>query len=293
MEDAYAKDQAAAGLTVRRGPDAPAGDTGGGGNFNAGMPVKYWEMLHTKEGRDPRGYIVPSDQADFLTATKFVNALIKCGIEVERASKDFEVEGKTYRAGSYVIQSAQAFRPHLRDMLEPQDHPNDFEYPGGPPRPPYDITGYTLAYQMGVQFDRMLNGFTGPFARIPDVIPTPAGKVFPASPSASAAGYLLSHKVNDSYTGTNRLLAAGEDVYWLKSDFTVNGKTWPVGTIYIPAKASTGPLVTKIAAENGPDVRSHRDKAARRGDQTASRPCRALGPVRRQPGFGLHSLDVR
>ncbi len=64
-------------------------------------------------------------------------------------------------------------------------------------------------------------------------------------------GYLLSHKVNDSFTGTNRLLAAGEDVYWLKKDFTANGKTWPVGTIYIPAKASTGPLVTKIAAENG------------------------------------------
>ncbi len=53
-------------------------------------------------------------------------------------------------------------------MLEPQDHPNDFEYPGGPPRPPYDITGYTLAYQMGVQFDRILDGFTGPFEHIPD-----------------------------------------------------------------------------------------------------------------------------
>jgi hypothetical protein len=248
MEDAYAKDQAAAGITVRRGPDAPAGDTGGGGNFNAGMPVKYWDQLHTKEARDPRGYIIPSDQGDFLTATKFVNALIKCGIEVQRASRDFEVEGKKYPSGSYVIQAAQAFRPHLRDMLEPQDHPNDFEYPGGPPRPPYDIAGYTLAYQMGVQFDSILDGFTGPFVRIPDVIPTPAGKVIPAT---SAAGYLLSHKVNDSYTGTNRLLAGGEDVYWLKTEFAVNGKTWPAGTIYIPAKASTRALVTKIAAENG------------------------------------------
>ena len=87
-----------------------------------------------RRSRDPRGYIIPSDQPDFPTATKFVNALIKGGIVVDRATTDFNVAGKKYPAGSYVILAAQAFRPHLRDMLEPQDHPNDFEYPGGPPQ---------------------------------------------------------------------------------------------------------------------------------------------------------------
>ena len=48
-------------------------------------------------------------------------------------------------------------------MFEPQDHPNDFPYPGGPPNRPYDTTGWTLAYQMGVHFDRELEAFTGPF----------------------------------------------------------------------------------------------------------------------------------
>ena len=250
MEAAYEKDQIAAGVAPRRGAggDAPAGDVGGGGGFNAGMPLKYWEQLHTPETRDPRGYIIPSDQPDFLTATKFVNALIKCGVVVDKATKEFEVAGKKYPAGSYVVLAAQAFRPHLRDMFEPQDHPNDFEYPGGPPRPPYDITGYTLAFQMGVQFDRILDGFQGPFEKIPDVLKPPAGKVAPAS---GAAGYLLSHQVNDSFTGTNRLLAAGEDVYWLKADFTANGKTYPAGTIYVPAKASTGPLLNQLASEIG------------------------------------------
>src|SRR5580658_6406945 len=238
MEAAYAKDQAAAGIVPRRGAggDAPAGDVGGGGGFNAGMPLKYWDQLHTPEMRDPRGYIIPSDQPDFLTATKFVNALMKCGVVVDRATRDFEVAGKKYPTGSYVVLAAQAFRPHLRDMLEPQDHPNDFEYPGGPPRPPYDITGYTLAFQMGVQFDRILDGFTGPFEKIPDLIKTPAGKVTRAP---GTTGYLLSHQVNDSFTGTNRLLSSGEDVYWLQSEFKANGRTYAPGTIYIPAKAST------------------------------------------------------
>ena len=47
-------------------------------------------MLHDPELRDPRGYIVPSDQPDFPTATKFINTLIKNGITVRRATRDFD-----------------------------------------------------------------------------------------------------------------------------------------------------------------------------------------------------------
>jgi hypothetical protein len=248
LEAAYAKDR---GVAVGRGvePAEVGGDTGGGGGGRGGgIPIKYWEQLHTPEARDPRGYIIPSDQPDFLTATKFVNALEICGIVVHRATREFEVAGKKYPAGSYVIKAAQAFRPHLRDMLEPQDHPNDFQYPGGPPRPPYDITGYTLAFQMGVQFDRILDAFDGPFEKIDGFAKPPAGHVLT---SQNAAGYLLSHQVNDAFTGTTRLLKAGEEVYWLKKEFTANGKTYPAGTIYIPAKGSTGTLVNTLAKELG------------------------------------------
>ena len=115
----------------------------------------------------------PSDQADFATATEFINALLKNGITVHSATAAFTVAGKNYPAGSYVVKTAQAFRPHVMDMFEPQDHPNDFHYPGGPPIPPYDITGWTLAMQMGVQFDRVLDGFDGPFAKINGLLPPP------------------------------------------------------------------------------------------------------------------------
>ena len=72
------------------------------------------------------------------------------------------------QAGSYVVRTAQAYRPHVLDMFEPQDHPNDFAFPGAPPTPPYDNAGWTLAYQMGVKFDRILEGFTGPFEKVTD-----------------------------------------------------------------------------------------------------------------------------
>jgi hypothetical protein len=131
----------------------------------------------TTSVRDPRGYILPSDQPDFLTATKFVNALIKNGVTVHRASAPFQVAGESYPAESYVVKTAQEFRPHVLDNFEPQDYPDDFAYPGGPPVRPYDVTGYTLAYQMGVQFDRIIEGFDGPFERINGVVRPSPGKV--------------------------------------------------------------------------------------------------------------------
>ncbi|MCH6548184.1 MAG: peptidase, partial [Gemmatimonadetes bacterium] len=195
------------------------------------LPKRYAAMLRDPALRDARGYIITSEQADFPTATKFMNVLIKNGVAVHRATRPFEVGGKRYPAESYVVKAAQAFRPFVRDMFEPQDHPNDFAYPGGPPIAPYDNTGWTLAYQMNVEFDRILDGFDGPFERIVGLAAVKPGEVASAN---GAAGFLLSHHPNDGFVATNRLLAAGREVYWLATPIATGGETWPAGTIYIP-----------------------------------------------------------
>ncbi|MBK6797999.1 MAG: peptidase [Acidobacteria bacterium] len=234
-------------------PQSPRGQQRGGANQfpagrDGGQSLRYFEMMRSPENRDPRGYVIPSDQPDFLTAVKFVNALIKTGVTVHLAKTDFQVRGKSYPAGSYVVKTAQAFRPHVLDMFEPQDHPNDFQYPGGPPIPPYDSAGWTLAYQMGVKFDRILDGFEGPFEKLNGFATVPAGK---AAPLPKAAGFLLSHKTNDSFIATNRLLKDGEEVYWLKQPFNSSGRNYEAGTIFIPSKASTASKVQKLAQELG------------------------------------------
>ena len=122
-------------------------------------------LLRDPALRDPRGYIMPSDQPDFPTATKFVNTLIKTGITVHRATAAFTVGGKSYPAGSYVVKTAQAFRPHVLDMFEPQDHPDDIPYPGGPPTPPVRQRRLDARVSDGRQFDRVLDGFDGPFEK--------------------------------------------------------------------------------------------------------------------------------
>jgi hypothetical protein len=135
------------------------------------------------------------------------------------------------------------------DLFEPQDHPNDFAYPGGPPKPPYDAAGWTLAFQMGVQFDRILDAFDGPFEKIAGFAQAPP-RAFASTPRP--AGVLLSAQVNDAFTAINDLLAAKEDVYRLKSPLTANGKTYPPGTIYVPMKQTTLPLVQKLGAQGLP-----------------------------------------
>jgi hypothetical protein len=206
------------GGEIVAGGDAAPGGGGGGFGAQSAPAEMYDSVLHDPKLRDPRGYIIPSDQPDFATATKFVNALIKNGIEVEKANASFQVAGKTYPAGSFVVKAAQAGRPFVLDMFQPQDHPNDFRYPGGPPIPPYDIAGWTLAYQMGVHFDRILDGFDGAFTKIPygQLQPMPSVR-FGVLKQPELAGYLLDHRVNNSFIVINRLLKVGCDVYWLKS----------------------------------------------------------------------------
>jgi hypothetical protein len=235
---------------VARAGKASEGRNPGGfaGRGATTVPIEQYERLVRRpEWRDPRAYILPSDQPDFLTATKFVNALIKTGIQIHRATAPLTVNGKTYPAGSYVVKTAQAFRPHVLDMFEPQDHPNDFQYPGGPPIPPYDNAGWTLAYQMGVVFDRILEDVSGPLEKLPMTLIGPApGRVVERS---NAAGYVVSHAINDAFTAINRLLKAGEEVFF------VEDRSWQSpdgrGAIFIAAGPKTLGVLKTAATELG------------------------------------------
>src|SRR5690606_31086560 len=191
--------------------------------------TKYFDtVMKNPELRDPRGYIIPANQNDFGTATRFVNALIATGIKVHKATSNFNINGKQYPAGSYIVKTAQAFRPHVMDMFEPQDHPNDFRYPGGPPVPPYDAAGWTLAYQMGIVFDRLLDDFNGPFEAIPyGQLQTAKSSV----PSNASAGYFLHPGNNYSFLAVNDLLSKGIEVYRVPA-----GANAAAGAFYVPAK---------------------------------------------------------
>jgi len=205
-----------------------------------------WErILRDPTDREPRGFIIPADQRDFLTATKFVNTLLYNGVDVHRATSDFMVGGTGYPAGSYVVKGNQAFRPHVLDMFEKQQHPNDFAFPGAPPTAPYDNTGWTLAWQMGVDFDRIMEGFDGPFELVADVIDAPPTGV--VAGSSNARGYVTDH-INDAFIAVNRVLAAGGSVRWYTDELDVGGTSFAPGAFYLEADRD---MIVRLAEEKG------------------------------------------
>jgi len=166
------------------------------------------QEYQSPENRDAKAYILPSDQTDFPTAVAFVNALIGVGVVADMATSPFEVGGKRYPAGSIVIKCSQAYRAHVLDMFEPQDYPNDFQYAGGPPIPPYDNAGYTLAYQMGVKFDRVLEPIGAQLSRINGNAVAPPEPF----PTITKGWYLLDPRINQTFAVVNQLLERNVNV---------------------------------------------------------------------------------
>ncbi|MBN9383209.1 MAG: peptidase [Chitinophagaceae bacterium] len=225
--------------TSRRTPAGEGEDT---------IPLKFYDtVLKNPALRDPRGYIIPYDQPDRPTVIRFINALINTGVVVCQATDDFTISGATYTRGSFIIRTDQAFRPHVLDMFEPQDHPNDFQYPGGPPIPPYDAAGWTLAYQMGIKFHRILDGFDGPFRRIPYGKEQHPQSTF--TTNGTPPGFILDARANQSFTVANDLLKQGAEVYRV-TDPSVATQ----GSFYIPASHKATEILTTSLPSTGAGI---------------------------------------
>jgi len=191
------------------------------GNIDSFQTTVFNKVYKNPANRDARGYIVTANQT--TSAIDFINILIQSGIKVEKATANFSVAGKNYPSGSYIVKTNQAFRPHVIDMFEPQDHPNDFQYPGGPPVRPYDAAGWTPAFTMGIEFDRVLEDFNGPFETIAyGSIQKPIGKI---NAGKETVGYSFSTKENAAYYAINTLLAMGVEVFKNKDQYFIASNT--------------------------------------------------------------------
>ncbi|MGH7444278.1 MAG: M14 family zinc carboxypeptidase, partial [Longimicrobiales bacterium] len=99
----------------------------------------------------PAAWVIPADQANAVGLSHVLRILTMGDVEVHRATAPFTTAGRTFAAGAYVIPMAQPYASFAQTMLEIQDYPDLREYPGGPPRRPYDVTAHTLPLLMNVE----------------------------------------------------------------------------------------------------------------------------------------------
>ncbi|MFC2160774.1 M14 family zinc carboxypeptidase [Acidobacteriota bacterium] len=184
----------------------------------------------------PYAYVIPQDQKDLNTAIKMVNILISGGIEIHQATQSFQTQNRVYPEGTYVALMSQAYRPYLIDLLGPQLYPDRRQYEGGPPESTFDLTGWTLPYQMGVEAIKIERPFKAGLKPINKAIP-PAGKV-----SGNNETFILDHNILDSYRAVNRLLKEEADVSWASKSFKSEGINYPAGAIIVSGVGIRGRL---------------------------------------------------
>ena len=200
--------------------------------------------------KGPFAYVIPSEQWDQSEAYRLVNVLRKTGIEVSQASKSFKADDTSFDAGSFIVYGAQAFRPMLTDLMEPQEYP-DRRGTDGLPQIPYDLAGWTLPMQMGVD----VRAIKSPFDAITDpIMATPIHPQAGTINRQSEFGYLISHQENSSTKAVNRLLAEGESLSWIKEPLEVRGATFPPGSILIDSNENTHHILDSLITEMGLDI---------------------------------------
>lgn len=88
----------------------------------------------------PTVYVVPKEQRDAAALRRMLWTLQHGQVEIYNSIPD----------GNYLVPMAQPFGSYAKALLERQKYPNLQEYPGGPPKRPYDVTAHSLPLLFGV-----------------------------------------------------------------------------------------------------------------------------------------------
>jgi hypothetical protein len=163
----------------------------------------------------PYAYVIPAEQRDLPTAALLVQKLLINGIEIHQAAQPFAANGRMYSTGSWIVLMDQPFGGLVKELFEAQQYPDLRDGPNGPPIRPYDVAGWTLPMQMGVEYAAVLQPVSAeqraqlkPIAQF-----TPP----PGNVKGSGGSFMLSRRANNSFAAMNQVFAAGGQVAFTPS----------------------------------------------------------------------------
>jgi len=166
----------------------------------------------------PRGYVIPvgAAQRSDPAAARVVQFLIDNDVEVQRAEKQFTLNGTRYPAGSYVVDGHQAKRGLANVILDTGRDVTD-AYPTM-----YDIAAWSIGELWGARVDRIAEGSLNGLRTTPIYAPVRTGSVAPGNRSH----YAFTVDSMFGVQAVNDLLGAG-----------VKLSRTPDGTFVVPGSA--------------------------------------------------------
>lgn len=121
----------------------------------------------------PAAILIPPQPARDTAVRAVLRILQRGQVEVRRATSSFTSSGKSYATGTYIISLSQPYGSFAKALLEPQRYPDLREYPGGPPKRPYDVTAHTLPLLYGVEVEMSADSVAAPSEALPAVRSAP------------------------------------------------------------------------------------------------------------------------
>jgi hypothetical protein len=126
---------------------------------NAAKNRRYWLENFYRINRKavnrwpswPEAWVIPADQDNTIGLQSVLRILRIGDVEVHRAETAFQAAGRRFPRGTYVVPMHQPYASFAHTLLSKQVYPELRLYPGGPPRPPYDVTAHTLPLLMDVE----------------------------------------------------------------------------------------------------------------------------------------------
>ncbi len=189
------------------------------------------------EAGSPFAYVVPVAQWDPNNAVEVLRRLRFANIDVYQAETDFETGQGRFTAGAFVVPLAQPSRAYIKDLMEVQEYPNLREYPGGPPRQPYDVTAWTLPLQFGVEVAAIEKPFDVEMILVTD--PT----LNPIETAPDSGWIAVERRYSHSFKFVNQLLQTDIDVFQVSA----HDADLPRGTFLLPLSTDKTKVIQSAA----------------------------------------------
>ncbi len=182
--------------------------------------------------REPFAFVVPAEQREPAAVAQLLEVLRTGEVEIQRARAPFVAGGRQYEAGTHVVLMQQPASAFAKTILERQRYPDLRECENGPPKKPYDVTAHTLPLLLGVETEAV----AAPF--VAELEPLAGPTVAPGRVEGHGPRFALGHMTAD-FAALARLLAAGVEVRWALAPFEDAGRSYPAGSLLVPASART------------------------------------------------------